>query len=324
MLISKIRKYINFNNLISHNSSIVVGLSGGPDSICMLDILHKLSHKYNIKLLAVHINHNWRSKEETDLDLKVCQDICERLNIQLISKSLDLQDLSGSKEAIARKVRREIFEQVLLEHNASAIALAQHRDDQIETFFIRLIRGSNITGLSSIRSKSGFYIRPLLDISKQEIYEYLKANNLAYTVDSTNLDNIFLRNGLRNCVIPELNKLDSRFTINCLKTINMLQETDDFISRIVSSFLSQNTITYNNQYLLNIKSLLAQDQYLHKSIILQFLILSKAPINSYLSSNYLDEIIKFLKSQANSHIINPKLVLIKQKIGKVKYLGIKN
>lgn len=325
-MIEKVINYINKHNLVVPNSTIIVGLSGGTDSVCLLHVLSSISNIYNITLIAAHLNHNWRSKEETDIDLKICVNLCDMLNIKLITKSLESTEhikSSGSKEADARTCRRDFFQSLLKEFAASAIALAHHQDDQVETFFIRLIRGANISGLSCIKPKSGNYIRPLLDVSKEEIYKYLNLHNLDYAVDKTNADNSFLRNNIRNNILPIINKADARFLPNCLKAIDACSQVDLFISRLISNFLDNNTITEDATLWLNINALENQDEYLHAGIILAWLIRSNAIINSYLSSRYLQEIIKFISSKSLKHQVHPNLLLIKNKNGEDLYLGVR-
>ncbi len=139
---------------------------------------------------------------------------------------------NGSQEEYGRRLRRHFFEQILREYNADSVALAHHAQDQEETFFIRLIRGSSLTGLTSIKPKNGPYIRPLLETPKAEILAWLHTNNIPYALDKTNESPDYLRNRIRLNVLPALRICDERFEANFLTTLNRLKTTEDFLERL--------------------------------------------------------------------------------------------
>src|SRR3990172_2797015 len=126
-------------------------------------------------------------------------------------------------------MRRFFFESLVKEYNATSIALGHHADDQMETFFMRLIRGAQISGLIGMKPKNKLYIRPLLSISKAEIVNYLDENNISYMIDSTNQSDAFLRNRIRNAAIPTLKQADPRFENQFQRTLGNLQETESFL-----------------------------------------------------------------------------------------------
>jgi len=170
-MLSKIITHINTHQLIPPGSKLVVGFSGGPDSVFLLHLLASIRTSHNITLIAAHLDHQWRSNSHEDVVF--CKTMAEQLNITFISSTINaLQkdfNANGSTEAQGRAARRHFFETVLKEQNAQGIALAHHLQDQEETFFIRLIRGSSLSGLTGMLSRDGAYIRPLLEINKSEI-----------------------------------------------------------------------------------------------------------------------------------------------------------
>lgn len=219
----------------SKKRTVIIGLSGGPDSVCLLHILAQIKDQYNLNLIAAHLDHEWR-KNSAD-DIIFCQNLARKFNIDFYYAkasqiNLDKKKL-GSPEELGRLLRRKFFEQLAQRFNSEHIALAHHKDDQIETFLIRLIRGSSINGLASIRPQNGLYVRPLLNITKQEIYDYLSENKLEYLIDSTNAEQVYLRNKIRHFVIPALGKSDARFSSNIIRAIDNISKTDAFISRQV-------------------------------------------------------------------------------------------
>src|SRR3990167_2187832 len=299
-----IKEYIKSNNLVEPNSKILVGLSGGPDSVCLLHVLYSLKDELNLSLVAAHLDHEWR--KESYKDAEFCKKLCNKLDIKLILEQASNLDKEfkdvGSKEDLGRKMRRYFFEESAKKIDANFVALGQHLQDQEENFFIRLIRGTSLSGLTGIKAKDGIYIRPLINIKKDEIIDYLKKYNLEYVTDITNIDEAYLRNRIRKKVIPALQECDSRFDENFSRTLHKLQEADNFIEKIVENYIEEN---------LNIKQLLDLDSYLQKRILLKWLINSKVQFN--ISESFLDEILKFLKSEhGGTHQLHEKWFIEKK------------
>lgn len=217
---------------------IIIGLSGGPDSVFLLHTLAPLHAQGIITLHAVHINHGWR--ESAINDENFCKSLCKELNImcaiedgtQWHTKLPQHKQNSGSLEADAREMRRIVFDHYRTIYGADAIALAHHADDQLETFFIRLIRGSGLAGLCSMAPRNGSFVRPLLTIYKQEILEWLANTNKSFCHDQTNTSNLFLRNRIRSSVLPALQECDARAAQSLLRTITHLQGEEAVLHQI--------------------------------------------------------------------------------------------
>src|SRR5579872_4562008 len=239
-LFQRINSYISQHNLIPPNSTIILGLSGGPDSVFLAHLLADMQKKGLCTVIAAHLDHQWRTDSANDVQF--CQALAEQLGITFVSTSIDNLSLSvkfnGSKEEMGRRMRRHFFEQVKNEHEAHAIALAHHADDQQETFFIRLLRGASLTGLTGMKPHHGDYIRPLLEISKAEILDYLTAHQITYLIDPTNESDAYLRNRIRNTVIPALTATDNRFSANFMATLHRLQETEEFLDHLTELFFA--------------------------------------------------------------------------------------
>ncbi len=232
-LLNNIEQFCLNENLISPDQTIIVGLSGGPDSVFLLYFLLSIQKKYNLTLIAAHVDHGWRAESAGDAEF--CKKLCEQTTIPYHQKKLrDIKQIkspSGSLEQDARNARRAYFQELAQQQQADSIALAHHQDDLIETFFIRLIRGSGLTGLTSIKAHTGNYIRPLLEASKAEILDFLQENNIAYCIDQTNQDTTYLRNNIRHKLIPAYAALDARANENLVRTIEQLQHADTFIEK---------------------------------------------------------------------------------------------
>ncbi len=235
---------------IPAHSTIVIGLSGGPDSVYLLHQLIELREEERFTLIAAHLDHEWRNSSIADAVF--CKDLCKQLNVTLVSAQASELDhgatYQGSQEELGRTIRRFFFKQVMAEHKADYLALAHHQDDQIETFFINLIRGSTITGLCGMKAIDTkalppfTLIRPLLAIDKQSILDYLTTHNLTYAIDPTNESDAYLRNRIRSQVLPAFYACDSRSKEQTMRTIGSLQKTEQFLQTITAQSLEKVTI----------------------------------------------------------------------------------
>ncbi len=292
MNLTTIHQFISDHDLIPSGSSIIVGLSGGPDSVFLLYFLNDLAKKGVISLVAAHLDHEWRTSSAQDA--RFCIHLCAKLGIPLVVKKASEINLiykkNGSKEAHARKLRQVFFTQLLGEYNAHAIALGHHAQDQQETFFIRLIRGTSLNGLTCMKPKNGYYIRPLLETSKQTILSYLHEHNISYVQDPTNTSDDYLRNRIRNKLIPTLAMCDSRSENNITQTIKRLTQADELLSTItLQTFESIATPDGNS---IDMKKLLALPLSLQNRVVLHWLIINKVPFTP--TERFLQEIIRFL------------------------------
>lgn len=206
-MIEKVRSYIKENRLLKPDDRVIVGLSGGMDSMTLIDVL--LSLGYNC--MAVHCNFHLRG-EESERDAAFVEQWCESAKVGLVSVDFDTYRYAAehkiSIEMAARELRYKWFEDIRKEHHADAIAVAHHRDDLAETVLLNLIRGTGIRGLSGISPKNNFIVRPLLGVSRDEIEAYVDERKLPFIFDSSNSDDAFVRNFLRLNVIPLLEKIN--------------------------------------------------------------------------------------------------------------------
>lgn len=206
-MIRKIEEYCKRNEIIKKDDKIVIGLSGGADSVCLFFILLNLQKKYGLSLQAVHIHHKIR-RQEADRDAVFAEKLCSRYQIPCIVEYHDVL-LMAKKEGISeeeagRKVRYTALERIRIRLGFTKIAVAHHIKDQAETILFHLCRGSGLAGLRGMCPVSGVLIRPLLSVSRREIEDYLRERNQSWCTDSTNLENHYMRNRLRNQVLPLL------------------------------------------------------------------------------------------------------------------------
>lgn len=213
MIISEVEITIKKFGMLKDNDRVIVGISGGPDSVALIYILNKLKKKWSLYLHLAHLNHMIRKKEAEE-DCEFVRDLAKKLGYGLTCKRINVQAFAQTKklslEDAARKVRYEFLLTVANEHRATKIALGHNRDDQAETVLMRFLRGSGISGLRGMPAKrkldNYFIIRPLSELTRKQIIEFLSQENISYRIDSSNLENIYMRNRVRNQLLPSLEK----------------------------------------------------------------------------------------------------------------------
>jgi len=312
-IINNIKHFIAQNHLINSGDKVVIGLSGGPDSVFLLHFLASLQSTHNITLIAAHLNHEWRT--ESAQEQQDCKKLAEQLGIPFVAaKKSELATTfkhNGSQEEYGRKLRRYFLEKVLHEHGADSIALAHHAQDQEETFFIRLIRGSSLTGLTAIKPKNGFYIRPLLEMHKTEILDWLHNNKISYAIDKSNESPHYLRNRIRLNVLPALRACDERFEANFITTLNRLKTTEQFLEKLTQKTFDEISSIQNDQRYINIAQLLGTDEPLRSRILMHWLIRENVPFPA--THAFLDEMMRFLKNpQGGTHAAHQQWSLVKK------------
>lgn len=311
--IARINTFIQKHDLLPPGSLIIVGLSGGPDSVFLLHFLKSIQEQHNLTLIAAHLNHEWRA--ESEQEALFCKQVCDNLGIPIIIKKISELDYTpkynGSKEEYARHMRRYFFKQIKDTHNAHLIATAHHASDQQETFFIRLIRGATSTGLASMYPKNNYSIKPLLATNKDDILDYLHTHALSYCTDQSNTDLTFLRNRIRHTLLPVLNQCDNRFEQNFQKTIKHLQATDQFLTRLTETLFNQISYKKDNLIILSRTLFLKQELFMRYRLILFWLIKANVPFTP--TEHFLAEIEHFLATpQGGSHQIMPTWSIFKK------------
>lgn len=217
MVVKKVASIISENNLISAGNNITVALSGGRDSVALLYILNQLKKQFKFTMIALHVNHGIRGNE-SDRDQEFVKQLCEKFGIECAFYKLSgFSKTSG--EDVLRKARYEIFDNYIEQNKNSKIATGHHLNDQIETFLMRLFKGSGSKGLLGIPLQRGQYIRPLLSISRDEIDSFCKINTIDFCNDSTNLEMVYLRNKIQLKIIPQIEDIFGKgFTEQFLKS----------------------------------------------------------------------------------------------------------
>lgn len=248
----QIQQYIIQHQLLSGEKPVVVGISGGADSVALLHILVSLGYK----CIAAHCNFNLRG-DESFRDEQFTIDFTKRLQVPLCKISFETnkyaQENRLSVEMAARELRYRWFEELLNTYDADAVAVAHHRDDSVETLLINLTRGSGLTGLTGIKPKNGNVVRPLLCVSREDIYAYIENNGLEYVTDSSNSSDIYTRNFIRLKVIPLLEEINPSVKASLARTANHLYDASLIYNHSIEE--ARRVIIQNNR--LSISALLS-------------------------------------------------------------------
>lgn len=227
----KVRKTIEANALISKADNVVLGLSGGPDSVCLLSILSKLQKTFDFKLFAFHVNHCIRGAE-ADGDEAYAKALCETLGVQFSSVKIDVPALAKKKkkteEEMGRTVRIDEIGKYAQSVGANKIALAHNKNDQAETVLMRIIRGTGVHGLCAMEYKrEDGIIRPLLDAERSEIEAYCEKENLNPHIDYTNNETEYTRNKVRLKLLPQIAEDFNPSVIDALVRLSASAKADD-------------------------------------------------------------------------------------------------
>ncbi|MFN3411064.1 MAG: tRNA lysidine(34) synthetase TilS [Exilispira sp.] len=238
----KVYLFLNNNVVNLSSTSITVALSMGCDSMALFFILLNLKKKYNFILSACHLNHNLREESNTEQQefIKLMNQLNIRYYTETLSVPIDLKNSNKSFELWARNERLKFFKRAKEILNSQYIAIAHNKDDILETFYLNLFRGSGLSGVASIKPKRDYIIRPVIDITKNELKSYLNDNNIAYFEDKTNADNKIKRNYIRNILIREISEKFPGSQIAVINFIKEINKTIEFIESFTPSWFNDN------------------------------------------------------------------------------------
>lgn len=316
MITEKVKKTILYHNLIEKGEHIVIGLSGGPDSVCLFYLLKGLSEELENSLHVVHINHKIRPGAAEE-DQAYVESLCRRFDIPCHSFVYDINQISKkegiSSEDAGRRARYESFyrvaESIQKEHGATVkIAVAQNMNDQAETLLMRIMRGTGTDGLSGIEyqrpGESGtVIIRPLLDVTRQEIEEFCQTNQLNPRIDLTNLEPIYTRNKIRLELLPYMKE---NFNTSILDSLNRLskiaKEDKSYFSQIVEDEILSYGVQQGDQVRMPLDRLLNQHSAVRHRMILR--IFESIGLEKDISSVHLEQADQLLRSRRTSSSVN--------------------
>lgn len=314
-VIETIKKY----ELIQAKDKIVLGVSGGPDSISMLDILRQIREEFDFEIVVAHINHMIR--KEAIQDEEYVKKYCEKNNIKCFVKRIDVIDIANNKkigtEEAGRLVRYEFFDEVLKQTGSNKIAIAHNKNDKVETIIMHVLRGSGLSGIKGIEPIRGNIIRPLIECKREEIEKYCDENRLEPRIDKTNFENDYTRNKIRNIVIPYIEK---ELNPNIIETIDRLSEVvkkeDRYLEKVALDVYDKILIKQElGQIILELKGFNEQDEVIKSRIIL-YTVKKLFGSSQGIEKIHINDIIKLCNNNIGNKYLTPNKkikILVKDK-----------
>ena len=320
---------IKKEKLIEKGDVIVVGVSGGPDSITLLTCLNKYKSKLGCKIICAHINHLIR--EDSTEDEQFVENVCKKMAIPFYAKRVKVEELAkinkkGTEET-GRKVRYDFFNEICKKENANKIATAHNLNDNVETVLMNILRGSGISGLKGIeisRKETNIeYIRPIRECERQEIEKYCEEQNLDPRIDKTNFESIYNRNKIRNEIIPYLKK---EFNPNVLEGINRLsniaREEEEYFDKVIAKEYEELKIGENEkEVILDLKEFNKLEKVIKSRIILYTINKTNGNVQG-IGKIHIEDIIKLCENNIGNKYLTPnKNIKIFVKKGKIFFMG---
>lgn len=337
-MLNKILNTIKKYNLIEDGDKIVIGVSGGPDSMCLLDSLYCLKKDLQIKIVVAHVNHKIR--KEADEETEYVQNYCKSKNIECYVKMANVINLAKEQkigtEEMGRRIRYQFFEEIAKKTNANKIATAHNSNDNAETVLMNILRGSGTSGLKGIETKRETnkiiekekikltYIRPIRECTRKEIEDYCKEKKLEPKIDKSNFENIYNRNKIRNLLIPFLQK---EFNPNIIEGLNRLseiaKEEEEYLLEVVRKQYESLKIGENeNEIILDLKKFNQLPKVIKSRLILYTINIINGNVNG-ISKIHIDDIINLCKNNIGNKYLTPnKKIKIFIKKGKIFFISI--
>ncbi len=254
-MIKRVQQYIKNNNLFSEDSHLLLAISGGADSVFLFFVLKELGYKIEL----AHCNFNLRGKESEEDECFV-NDLAIRYGVKYYVKSFETQKYANKEkisiQMAARTLRYEWFDELLVTNNLDFVVLGHHKDDNVETFFINLIRGSGINGLCGMKPKNNKTVRPLLETSRKDIENYLYENNIAFRNDSSNIDFKYKRNKIRHQLMPLLKEMNPNIKQTITEEIFILNGTRKVFQKRIDLIRARILIHKDGVYKMSISDLI--------------------------------------------------------------------
>lgn len=309
----KVIEQIQKHNMLDENEKIVCAVSGGPDSMVMLDILYNLRKENSLgikyEIVVAHVNHKIR--KESDEELIYLKKYCEKRNIEFFFKEIEIEKYAkenkmGTEEA-GRKVRYDFFYEVLSKTRSHKIAIAHNKNDKAETILLNVFRGTGVNGLKGIISKRNEIIRPILNVTREEVEKYAEEKELNPKIDETNSLDIYSRNKVRNKIIPYIKE---EFNSNIIETLDRLsrivEEQEEYINLEVESIYDNIVIKQekNIKVVIDLKKFNACQKIIKSKLILHCIGLVKGNVMEIENVN-IEDVIKMCEKNVGNKYLKP-------------------
>lgn len=316
---NKVYEFLLKEIKIKENDTFIIGLSGGPDSMALLNIMQDIGKTININIICAHVNHNTGRAGQIDDQLFVEQ-YCKKNNLKLeILTIKEYGDDNFHNEA--RSKRYDYFDKLIKKYHAAYLLTAHHGDDLVETILMRITRGSTLKGYSGfskvVKLKNCTILRPLIDITKDEIIEYNNQNKIEYVIDTSNDKEVYTRNRFRKHILPFLKKEDKNIHLKFYKFSKIINDYSEYIDREVNKIMSN--IYLNN--VLNIIEYQSLDKIIKKRVLQIILEQLYEDDLMLITDEHIELIDKLINSKkVNSYIILPNNIKVLKEYNNLTFI----
>lgn len=321
-MIDKIKKFCRQKELLHQGDRVLIGLSGGADSVCLFLILLELSKEYNLTLLPVHINHGIRG-EEAERDASFCEKLCEIHGLTCQVYHIPVPELAKEHgwtlEEAGRNARYQVFSEWKGAGRCDRIAVAHHKNDQAETVLFQMFRGSRLKGLSGMEACHGAVIRPLLTVTREEIEVYLKEKEQDFCIDRTNFEEEYTRNRIRHHILPEAVRVQPRAVEHIVETAEYLGRVENFLEKL-STELYRAAVSIPQKaeepWKLSVELLSHSEQLLSERVVYQVLCQASGGKKD-ITAAYVRDCMELLEKQTGRQIQLPGGLVAKKTYGEL-------
>lgn len=320
-MLKKVAEYIEEHDLFSPGDTVVVAVSGGADSVALLDVLAGFG-SLGLRLIVVHLNHCLRGAE-SDADEAFVRELAGKYGVTFVTQAVDVQELSRreklSLEEAGRVARYRFFSEIAASCKARAVVLAHHADDQAETVLMRLLRGAGGSGLCAMAAKSGLYVRPLLSVTRSEIEAYLHERGLLFRTDSSNADVNFLRNRVRHELIPFLKSYNPAITDRLVTTAAALSEDEEILDKVTTEAFNRFGVVGADRVTFAVAGIAAELRGMRLRLYRRAVLQVKGDL-AQISARHLYDIDSLLLSASpNSRLVLPEGFTVKRCYGELTF-----
>ena len=314
-MLDKIITYIEDNALIQKKDRIVVGVSGGADSVCLFSVLLELQRRYELELFVVHVHHGIRG-EEADRDEQFVEKLAKKYQISYYPFWKDIPGLAKKRglteEEAGRMVRYEAFYEVLKKVNANKIAVAHNQNDCAETVLFQLFRGSGLKGMCGIPPKRDEIIRPLLSVDRKSIEKYLAERGQEYCIDRTNFEDEYTRNKIRLSILPTAEEeINDKAVEHIAKTAQLLREVEAYLRRNVEKVAKEIVSEKNGQYFIKLKDLSGQDIVIQRELV-KLVLTKTAGKAKDIEAKHVESVLLLTTNQSGKKVNLPYQIVVRR------------
>ncbi|MDQ1238920.1 MAG: tRNA(Ile)-lysidine synthase [Thermodesulfobacteriota bacterium] len=320
LFLKEVRGTIQRHHMIPERTGVLAAVSGGPDSVAMLHALCELSMEMNFRVVVAHLDHALREEAAGDAEF-VCN-LAEELGLEWRCRRVDVRGKARSEgisiEEAGRLLRYEFLEEIRRSVSVPVIASGHHRDDALETFFLRLFRGSSVEGLCGIPAVRGNIVRPLMGVSRQQIMAFLEENRIPYRVDSSNFDSSVDRNFVRNQLFPFIEDRFPSFRKPMARTMKVIETEDHFLEGTSEEFYASAVSLQGREMVLNRKQLCEFPEAIARRVVMKALHCFTGPGTRYTQS-HLDLIFSVVFNvRPSGHVHLPRGLTIQRNYDQIR------